>query len=85
MGRNIFRRVVLGAVCSLAVLAATIGQTIAATKQAKESASVAASVKSANQEAISADPTCQEEPHTHCHGAPIGGDTETGQAGTDRA
>jgi hypothetical protein len=50
MGRNIFRRVVLGTVCPLAVLAATTGQTIAATTQAKESASVAASVKSANQE-----------------------------------
>jgi hypothetical protein len=49
MDRNIFRRVVLGTVCSLAVLAATTGQTIAATKQAKESASVAASVKSAKQ------------------------------------
>ena len=41
MGRRILELVVLGVVCSLAVLAATVGQTIAATTQAKESAPVA--------------------------------------------
>jgi len=50
MGRRILELVVLGAVCSQAVLAATVGQTIAATKQAKESAPAAASVKSAKQQ-----------------------------------
>lgn len=38
MSRNFFERVVLGAVCSVAVLAVTVGQTIAATKKAKEPA-----------------------------------------------
>jgi hypothetical protein len=50
MSRGILERVVLGAVCPLAVLAAMAGQTSAATKQAKESTSVAVSVKPAKQE-----------------------------------
>jgi hypothetical protein len=50
MSRSILERVVLGAVCPLAVLAATAGQTIAATKQAKGSTSVVVSVKPAKQE-----------------------------------
>lgn len=51
MGRSILDLVVLGAVCSLTVLAATVGQTIAATKQAKESAPVAAA-KPTNQQSM---------------------------------
>jgi hypothetical protein len=42
MSRNFLRLVVLGAVCSVAVIAVTGGQTIAATKKAKEPASVVA-------------------------------------------
>jgi hypothetical protein len=36
MSRNLLELVVLGAVCSVALLATTVGQTIAATKKAKE-------------------------------------------------
>lgn len=42
MSRNFLGLVVLGAVCSVAVIAVTVGQTIAATKKAKEPASVVA-------------------------------------------
>ena len=42
MSRNFLRLVVLGTVCSVAVVAVTVGQTIAATKKAKESAPVVA-------------------------------------------
>jgi len=42
MGRNFLGLIVFGAVCSVAVVAVTVGQTIAATKKAKESAPVVA-------------------------------------------
>ena len=42
MSRNFLEVVALGAVCSVAVVAVTVGQTIAATKKAKEPASVVA-------------------------------------------
>ena len=45
MGRGTIELVVLGAVCSVALLATTVGQTIAATKKAKEPAPVVAVAK----------------------------------------
>lgn len=42
MSRNFFEAVALGAVCSVAVVAVTVGQTIAATKKVKEPAPVVA-------------------------------------------
>jgi len=45
MSRGILELVVLGAVCSVALLATTVGQTIAGTKKAKEPAPVVAEAK----------------------------------------
>jgi len=45
MSRSVLGFVVLGAVCSVAVLAVTVGQTIAATKKAKEPAPSVATAK----------------------------------------
>ena len=50
MGKNILALVVLGAICSVAVLAATAGQTIAATNKAKEPAPVVVAAKPAKQQ-----------------------------------
>jgi hypothetical protein len=50
MSRSIVELVVLGAVCSLAVFASTVGQTIAETQQTKESVTVVAAVKPAKQQ-----------------------------------
>lgn len=50
MRRSIVELVVLGAVCSLAVFASTVGQTSAETQQTKESVPVAAAVKPAEQQ-----------------------------------
>jgi len=50
MRRGIVERIVLGAVCIVAMLATTVGQTIAATKQAKELAQAVAVAKPAKQQ-----------------------------------
>jgi hypothetical protein len=50
MRRGIVERIVLGAVCVLAVLTITFGQTIAATKKAKEPAPTVAHAKPAKQQ-----------------------------------
>lgn len=50
MSRGILELVVLGAVCSVALLAITVGQTNAATKKARESASVIVAAKPAKQQ-----------------------------------
>lgn len=48
--RGILERIVLGAVCSVALLATTVGQTIAATKKAKEPAPVVVTAKPTKQQ-----------------------------------
>ena len=50
MRRDILGLVVLGAVCSVALLVTTVGQTIAATKKAKESAAVVVASKPPRQQ-----------------------------------
>ena len=50
MSRGILELVVLGAVCSVAFLATTVGQTIAATKKARESAPVVVVAKPTKQQ-----------------------------------
>ena len=50
MSRGILELVVLGAVCSVALLAATVGQTMAATKKAKEPAPVVVASKPPRQQ-----------------------------------
>ena len=50
MSRGILELVVLGAVCSVALLAATVGQTMAATKKASESAPVVVASKPPRQQ-----------------------------------
>jgi hypothetical protein len=50
MRRSIVERIVLGAVCVLAILTITFGQTIAATKKAKEPAPTVAHAKPAKQQ-----------------------------------
>jgi len=50
MSRGILELVVLGAVCSVALLVTTVGQTIAATKKAKESAPVVVASKPPRQQ-----------------------------------
>ena len=50
MSRGVLELVVLGAVCSVALLATTVGQTIAATKKAKEPASVVVTAKPRKQQ-----------------------------------
>jgi len=52
MSRSILALVVLRAVCSVAVLAATVGQTIAATKKEKEPTPVVAVAKPAKQHSV---------------------------------
>jgi hypothetical protein len=48
--RGILERIVLGAVCSVALLATTVGQTIAATKKVREPAPVVVVAKPAKQQ-----------------------------------
>jgi len=50
MRRVIIERIVLGAVCVMAILATTFGQTIAATKKAKEPAPAVVAAKPAKQQ-----------------------------------
>lgn len=50
MSRGILKLVVLGTVCSLALLATTVGQTIAATKKAKELAPAVVAAKPTKQQ-----------------------------------
>ena len=50
MSRGILELVVLGAVCSVALLATTVGQTIAATKKAREPAPVVVAAKPTKQQ-----------------------------------
>jgi hypothetical protein len=50
MSRGALELIVLGAVCSLALLATTVGQTIAATKKAKEPAPVVVAAKPSKQQ-----------------------------------
>lgn len=50
MSRGILKLVVLGAVCSVTVLAITVGQTIAATKKARESAPIVVVAKPTKQQ-----------------------------------
>jgi hypothetical protein len=52
MRRGIIERIVLGAVCIVAMLATTVGQTVAATKQAKELAPAVAVAKPAKQQSV---------------------------------
>jgi hypothetical protein len=59
MSRNFLELVVLGAVCSVAVVAVTVGQTIAATKKAKELAPVVAAKSTKQQSEQGQNPSIQ--------------------------
>ena len=50
MSRGVLELVVLGAICSVALLATTVGQTIAATKKARESAPIVVVAKPTKQQ-----------------------------------